>query len=299
MLPSKGYSVDGRKFIPDALNNGAIAVVLDQNNIMPEDLFLHNNAAKILVNNSRIALAELSGIFFNQPSEKLELIGITGTNGKTTTAFIIKNILEFAGYKSGLMGTISNQIGDKVVKSKLTTPESLELNQLLAQMVEENCDYAVMEVSSHSLALNRVHGLNYRTAVFTNLTNEHLDFHPDFESYLEAKKILFDELSEEALAVYNSNDSSSLKMLQDCSAKKYSYGVKQSDFLIKDIEYDINGTSFTIDYKNETYPISTSLVGEFNAYNACAAFAVAKLNGIDDDKIINRNKKFLTGTWKI
>ncbi|MCG6914217.1 UDP-N-acetylmuramoyl-L-alanyl-D-glutamate--2,6-diaminopimelate ligase [bacterium BMS3Abin03] len=287
----KGFSVDGRKFIPNALLKGACAIILDQNNVVPDEFYRHSNAAKILVNDSRTALAELSNLFFNRPSEKLNLIGVTGTNGKTTTAYIIRSILENAGYKSGLLGTISNQILDKIINSKLTTPESRDLNELLSQMVNEKCNYAVMEVSSHSLALNRVHGLNYSSAIFTNLTNEHLDFHLNFESYLEAKKKLFDNLSEESFAVYNSDDSSSKKLIQGCRAKKYSYGTNQSDFLIKDIKYDINGTSFTINYKNEIYPINTSLVGEFNAYNASAAFATAVLNGINEDKIIEGIKK--------
>ena len=297
----KGFTVDGRKFIPDALANGAIAIILDQNNIIPEELITHNNAAKILVNDSRITLAEISNLFYDEPSKKLKLIGITGTNGKTTTSYLIKNILETAGYKTGLMGTISNRIGDEIVKSKLTTPESRDLNELLDQMVQNNCNYAVMEVSSHSLALNRVHSLNYSTAVFTNLTNEHLDFHFDFESYLEAKKILFDNLSQDAFAIYNSDDSSSIKLLRNCSAKKYSYGKNSSNFLIKDIKYDIKGTSFTINYKNESYFVHTSLVGEFNAYNACAAFAVAVLNGIDEYRIIDgiRSSSQVPGRFEV
>ena len=297
----QGFTTDGRKFIPDALSRGAIAVILDKNNIIPEELFKHNNAVKILVNNSRVALAEISNLFFDQPSRKLNLIGITGTNGKTTTSYLIENILEAAGYKTGLMGTISNRIGDEIIKSKLTTPESRDLNELLAQMVQKKCKYAVMEVSSHSLALNRVHSLNYSTAVFTNLTNEHLDFHLNFESYLEAKKILFDNLPGDAFAVFNSDDSSSTKLLHDCSAHKYSYGTKGSDFLIKDIRYDISGTSFTIDYRNESYFIHTSLVGEFNAYNACAAFAVAALNDIDEQKIIDgiKNTSQVPGRFEV
>ena len=283
----QGFKMDGHRFIPDALDKGAMAIVLDKDNSVPDELFQHNKAAKILVNDSRVALAEVSDYFFNHPSKRLDLVGITGTNGKTTTSYFIRNIFETAGYKAGLLGTISNRIGNKQIDSKLTTPESRDLNELLLQMVAENCKYTVMEVSSHSLALNRVHNLYYSSAVFTNLTAEHLDFHLDFENYLNAKKILFDNLSANAFVVYNRDDANSGRILKDCKAKKYSYGsISPSDFLIKHIEYDLSGTSFTVNYNNTNYSLYTSLVGDFNAYNACAAFAVGMLYGIAEEKII-------------
>jgi UDP-N-acetylmuramoyl-L-alanyl-D-glutamate--2,6-diaminopimelate ligase len=283
----KGFKMDGHNFIQDALNKGAIAVVLDQDDSVPADLFKHNEAAKILVSDSRKSLAEISGIYFRHPSSKLNLIGITGTNGKTTTSYFLKNIFETAGYKSGLLGTISNYIGSRAVNSKLTTPESNNLNELLLEMVNEKCAFAVMEVSSHSLALKRVYGLNYNSAVFTNITMDHLDFHKTFENYLETKKILFDNLDENAFVVYNSDDDNSSKILTDCKARKYSYGtLSNTDFYLNNISYDLKGTSFTIRYNKNDYTITTTLVGAFNAYNACAAFAVAKLNDLEDDVII-------------
>jgi UDP-N-acetylmuramoyl-L-alanyl-D-glutamate--2,6-diaminopimelate ligase len=282
----KGFNVDGHKFIPDALNSGAIAIIVNNEGTAPDDLYKHTGATKILVNDSRSALAEASDFYFGQPSKKLKLIGITGTNGKTTTSYLIKNILETAGYKTGLFGTISNYIGDKKYDSKLTTPEANEVNEMLLQMVNESCEYAVMEVSSHSLALKRVHSLYYSSAIFTNITAEHLDFHHDFESYLKAKKILFDGLDVSALVVYNYDDKN-VEVLKDCKAKKYSYGtLSGSDFLIKQIEYNLNGTSFIINYEATDYKITTSLVGEFNAYNATAAFAITKLHGVKEDQII-------------
>jgi UDP-N-acetylmuramoyl-L-alanyl-D-glutamate--2,6-diaminopimelate ligase len=282
----KGFNVDGHKFIPDALNSGAIAIIVNNEGTAPDDLYKHTGATKILVNDSRSALAEASDFYFGQPSKKLKLIGITGTNGKTTTSYLIKNILETAGYKTGLFGTISNYIGDKKYDSKLTTPEANDLNEMLLQMVNESCEYAVMEVSSHSLALKRVHSLYYSSAIFTNITAEHLDFHHDFESYLKAKKILFDGLDVSALVVYNYDDKN-VEVLKDCKAKKYSYGtLSGSDFLIKQIEYNLNGTSFIINYEATDYKITTSLVGEFNAYNATAAFAITKLHGVKEDQII-------------
>jgi UDP-N-acetylmuramoyl-L-alanyl-D-glutamate--2,6-diaminopimelate ligase len=283
----KGFNVDGHKFIPDALNSGAIAIILDNEGTVPDDLYKHSGAAKILVSDSRSALAEASDFYFGHPSSKLNLIGITGTNGKTTTSYLIKNILETAGYKTGMFGTISNFIGDKKYDSKLTTPEANDLNEILLQMVKEDCKYAIMEVSSHSLALKRVHSLYYNSAIFTNITAEHLDFHNDFESYLKAKKILFDGLNENTIVVYNYDDNKSAEVLKDCKAKKYSYGtLSGSDFLIKQVDYDLQGTSFIINYDATDYKITTSLVGEFNAFNATAAFAITKLHGLKENQII-------------
>ncbi len=283
----KGFTVDGHKFIPDVLNRGAIGVVLENESGLPDELFGHRGAAKILVNNSRVALAELSHYFFGSPSDKINLIGITGTNGKTTVSYFVKNIFETAGRKTGLTGTIANYIGDKKIDSKLTTPESSDLNELLKEMYDEGCEDVVMEVSSHSLALKRVYGLKYNYALFTNLTAEHLDFHHDFENYLNAKKILFDTLSAESIAIVNADDPYSERIISDCSAKIFKYGSSSdAGFKILDIRYDMNGTSFTINYNDNVYPVETTLIGEFNAYNACAAFAVSKLNGLPDEKIV-------------
>ena len=187
----KGFNTDGHKFILDAINKGALAVVLEDNKAVPEDIFIHQGIAKVLVNDSRIALAELSNYFFKEPSKKLKLIGITGTNGKTTTSYFIKSILETAGYKTGLTGTIANYIGSEKLNSNLTTPESNDMNELLLEMFNSGCGYAVMEASSHSLALKRIYNLNFAAAVFTNITSDHLDFHENFENYLNCKKDTF------------------------------------------------------------------------------------------------------------
>ena len=162
----KGVNTDGHRFILDAINNGAMAVILEDNNSVPDDIFVHEKKAKILVADSRKALAEISCALYKNPSKKIKLIGITGTNGKTTTTYFIKSILETAGEKTGLMGTIANYIGDKEIKSSLTTPESNDLNELLYRMYNEGCGYAVMEVSSHSLVLKRVYGLNFQFGSF-------------------------------------------------------------------------------------------------------------------------------------
>ncbi len=298
----KGFNVDGHKFIPDALNNNAIAVILDNDDSVPAELFQHNEAAKILVKDSRSALAEMSDCFYDHPSSKLTLTGITGTNGKTSTSYFIKNILETAGYETGLLGTISNYIGNQKIESKLTTPESNELNEMLANMVSKDCEYAVMEVSSHALALKRVHKLYFSSAIFTNITAEHLDFHHNFENYLNAKKKLFDSLSADALVVYNSDDKQSDKILENCKSKKYSYGtISPSDFLITNIKFDLDGTSFSVKNKGHNYDLETSLIGEFNAYNASAAFALSKLHGIKEEHILNgiRSTQQVPGRFEV
>ncbi|MCA2005335.1 MAG: Mur ligase domain-containing protein, partial [Ignavibacterium sp.] len=216
----KGYKTDGHLFVMDAINKGAVAVVVEEDSNIPDEIFIHADIAKVVVHNSRIALAELSKGFYKDPTSKLKLIGITGTNGKTTTAFIIKNIFETAGIKTGLIGTIANYIGAEKIDSKLTTPESNDLNNFFLQMINSGCKNAVMEVSSHSLVLNRVYGLNFAGSVFTNITSDHLDFHQTFENYLQAKKILFDILSSESVAIINSDDKASMRIVSDSKAKK-------------------------------------------------------------------------------
>ncbi len=297
----KGYNSDGHDFILDAINKGAFAIILE-NNTLPDEIFTHSGTAKILVSDSRIALAQISSIYFDEPSKKLKLIGITGTNGKTTTSYFIKSILERDGKKTGLIGTIANFIGDKEIKTKLTTPESLELNELLYEMHKQGCSYAVMEVSSHSLVLKRVYDLNFASAVFTNITSDHLDFHGNFENYLSAKKILFDMLLPSAFGVYNSDDKHCLTLISKTQSHPYSYGTaSDADFILKNVEYNLNGTSFIIEHKNNSYHLTTSLVGEFNAYNACAAFATTVLSGVKEEICIEgiKTTKQVPGRFEV
>ncbi|MDP4195729.1 MAG: UDP-N-acetylmuramoyl-L-alanyl-D-glutamate--2,6-diaminopimelate ligase [Bacteroidota bacterium] len=282
-----GFSTDGHKFILDAISKGATAVILENNNAIPEDIFIHRNVTKILVQNSRQALADASNAFFKQPTNLLEVIGITGTKGKTTTSYFIKNILETEGKKSGLIGTIANYIGNKQIYTAMTTPESSDLNQLFADMLSEGCSHCVMEVSSHSLVLKRVSSIDFKTAVFTNLTSDHLDFHGTVEEYLKAKKILFDNLNSEAKVIYNADDENALKIISDTKAKCFSYGTKSgSDFLLSNISYDLSGTTFDINYNGQLFKLKTSLVGAFNASNAAAAFAFGLLSGYNADSVV-------------
>lgn len=283
----KGFNNDGHRFLQEAIAKGAIAVVVEDNEALPDDLITHSQIAKILVKDSRKALAELSKGFYKNPTSTLKLIGITGTNGKTTSAFILKNIFQSNGYKSGLIGTIANYIGTEKVDAKLTTPESNDLNKMFYEMIQSGCEYAVMEVSSHSLILNRVYGLDFKTAIFSNITSDHLDFHKSFDDYLKAKKILFDNLNNSSFAIINKDDKNSEQIVKDSKAEVFTYGISDgSDYKIKNIIYDLTGTDFTITYKKTDYKIHTSLIGVFNAYNAASAFAAAHCLGFSTEKIV-------------
>ena len=269
----KGFTVDGHKFITNAISNGANAIVVDNENESPEELFIQNNVVRIVVKESRKSFADLSCNFYEHPSKQLKLVGITGSNGKTTTSFYIKNLFETAGYNTGLLGTISNIVGELEDESSLTTPESNTINRYLRNMVDAGITHCVMEVSSHSLTLDRVRGLNFDYAIFTNISSDHLDFHSDFENYLNAKKILFDNLDTSAKVIYNNDDENWGKLLADCTNSSYSYGKNiSSNFTIDNVSYNMDGTSFELTNTESKYKFTTSLIGEFNAYNAtCAA----------------------------
>ena len=277
-----GEKQDGHKFIADVINNGAAAVVVQNANAVPDQMFAHAGCVKIVVEESRKSLAEFSNLFYGEPSRKINLIGITGTKGKTTTAFYVKNVFEQAGYKTGLIGTIANYIGDTEVKTMLTTPQSNEINSLLAQMIHEGCSHCVMEVSSHALALHRVDYLKFMTGIFTNITSDHMDYHKSFEHYLGSKKILFDMIEKNEKIIYNVDDPCSADLIKNSSAKKYSYGMAENaDFRINNLQFTLDGTSFEIVYGGNLYNFTTKFVGHFNAYNAASAFATAVLNGVD------------------
>lgn len=283
----KGFNSDGHKFITDAINSGAIAVVIEDNNSIPEHYFHLKKIARILVSNSRIALAEIANAFYKEASAKLFSCAITGTNGKTTTTYLIKNILEKAGKKIGLIGTIANIIGDKIVESTMTTPESSDLHELFFTMVAEHCDSVVMEISSHSLSLERVHGIPFNVAIFSNITSDHLDFHNSFENYLEAKKKLFDGLPSNSFAVVNCDDEHFSDLLKDCKAKIITYGKSEpADFRISNITFNLSGTNFLLKNNGQEYLVRTPLIGEFNAYNAASAFVAAFVSGVSTENIL-------------
>lgn len=283
----KGYSTDGHRFIIDAIGSGASAVAVEDSDIVNDDYFLSHNTTKIVVHSTRRALAILSANFFGHPSDKLKIVGITGTNGKTTCSYLVKSILEDSGESVLLIGTINYLLNDKVIQAAThTTPESLELNQLMASALKQGATSAVMEVSSHSLFLQRVYGMKFRTALFTNLTQDHLDFHGSMENYFKAKKILFDELSAEAVGVVNLDDEYGNKIMSNSAASRLTYGFNpEADLRIIDASYSTEGTKIRVSYEGKTYSIFSKLVGRFSSYNLCGAFGAGISFGIDPEKV--------------
>lgn len=284
----KGKNFDGHKFIQDAISRGAKAVVLEDDSTLPDSYFMHTGVVKIVVSNTRKALAIISSNFYGNPSKTIDMVGVTGTNGKTTVTYLLKSIFEEvnknsnATAKIGLIGTIENKLGNETFEAELTTPESLELNRLLNIFAQQECSKVVMEVSSHSLHQDRVHGIDYKTAVFTNLSQDHLDYHETMDNYFRAKKILFDNLSENSVAVSNADDEYGLKILESCKAKKITYGInKEADVTAKNIKLNLNETRFTLIYRNQEIDIKSPLIGTFNVYNVLAAITAALMHNVD------------------
>lgn len=270
----KGSSSDGHKFIKTAIENGAIAIVCED---MPENT--DESITFIKVKNSSLSLGFIACNFYDQPSEKLKLVGITGTNGKTTTATLLFQLFRALGYNVGLISTVQNQINNEIIPSTHTTPDAIKLNELLSLMLEKGCTHVFMEVSSHSLVQHRVAGISFAGAVFSNLTHDHLDYHKTFEDYRDAKKMLFDGLNDDAFALINNDDRNGMFMLQNCRGLKRTYSQKSvSDFKIKILENDFNGLLLNIDGKD----MWSKLIGSFNAYNILAVYATAVL--LKEDK---------------
>jgi UDP-N-acetylmuramoyl-L-alanyl-D-glutamate--2,6-diaminopimelate ligase len=270
----KGTTVDGHQFIQKAVDAGAGAIVCET---LPETL--QKEVSYIKVNNSAEALGHIASNFYDNPSEKLKLVGITGTNGKTTTVTLLYNLFEQLGYKTGLLSTILNKIHNKTISSTHTTPDAVALNELLHDMVEAGCDYAFMEVSSHAIHQHRIAGLKFSGGIFSNITHDHLDYHKTFKDYLLTKKKFFDDLPFEAFALVNIDDKNGRVMLQNTRAAKYTYSLKSmADFKAKILESQFDNMLLDID----GHQIYTLLVGEFNAYNLLAVYTTAVL--LDQDK---------------
>ena len=269
----KGTEADGHLFINNAIENGAVAVVCEQIPAANTD----TNITYIKVKNSAEAAGKIASAFYGYPSGKLQLVGITGTNGKTTIATSLHNLFGILGHKAGLLSTIENRIGNDVIPSTHTTPDTIELNALLARMVERGCAYCFMEVSSHSIVQERIAGLQFKGGVFTNITRDHLDYHKTFAEYLKAKKTFFDNLQSEtqgAFALTNKDDKNGEVMLEGTRAKKYTYSVKElADFKGEILENTFDGLLLKLD-KTE---VATMFIGSFNAYNLTAIYAVAIL----------------------
>ncbi len=279
----KGAQFDGHRFIVDAIGSGASAVAVEDNTIVNDEYFLSHHTTKLLVPNTRRALALISANFFSMPGEKLKVIGVTGTNGKTTSTYLIDWILRASGEKVLLVGTIGYTLdGELFEPATNTTPESFELNRMMAASVAKKATCAVMEVSSHSLVMNRVFGIPFKAALFTNLTQDHLDFHFSMEEYFRAKKVLFDSLATKSLAIVNIDDVYGERIAAGTEAPRTSYGFSdKADFRITKFSFGANGTEITIDHKNESFEIKSGLVGKFNAYNLAGAFATTVSLGYD------------------
>ena len=283
----RGSGTDGHRFIELAIGNGASVVVLEQDAALSDYYFLHSGVAKVVVPDSRKALAVMSANYYNHPSRSLTMVGVTGTNGKTTTTHLIKAILEAAGQRVGLLGTIEYRIGDEVIPASHTTPESLELNELLARMAKFGCQSVSMEVSSHALHQSRVYGLAFDAAVFTNLTQDHLDYHGTMEEYFRAKRILFDSLKPDAVAITNADDAWGMQIASSSQARTLSYGVAEhADIRAADIRLSIEGTSFTLWFKNQQTTLTTPLVGRFNVYNVLAAYSTGLALGHSPETLV-------------
>lgn len=271
----RGTSTDGHKFISDVISKGAIAIICEE---FPEEL--NDKITYVKVRDAATALGTMSSNFYDDPSTKLKLIGITGTNGKTTTATLLYQLFKGLGFKCGLISTVKNIVGNTEIPSTHTTPDPINLNKLLARMVEEGCSHCFMEVSSHAVDQKRIHGIMFTGGVFTNITHDHLDYHKTFDAYIKAKKGFFDQLPSDAFALVNKDDSNSSIMVQNSKATKRSFSLKaMADFKCRIVENQFSGLLLNIDGTE----VFTRLIGSFNAYNILAAYAVATL--LKQDKI--------------
>lgn len=274
----KGNASDGHQYIPDAVKSGAIAVVCEKIPENPE-----GNVSYILVNDSSYAKAVIASNFYGNPSSLLNLVGVTGTNGKTTTVTLLHQLFQKLGYKAGLISTIQNTIQDRNLATTHTTPDPVRLNELLAQMVEEGCTHCFMEVSSHAVVQHRVTYLTFRGGIFTNLTHDHLDYHKTFDAYLKAKKTFFDNLSGNAFALINKDDRNGKKMVQNTKAPISTYSMQSmADFRCRVLENQFQGLHLSMDGTDCWF----RLIGSFNAYNLLAVYATAVLLGEERQKVL-------------
>ena len=274
----KGYKSDGHDFISSAIDLGATAVICE---ILPEKP--DKNICWIKTTDSAKALGLAASNFFGNPSTSLKLVGVTGTNGKTTIASLLYRMFLGLGYKCGLFSTVCNYINEKELEATHTTPDPVQLNSLLARMVEEGCDFAFMEVSSHSADQKRIAGLRFAGGIFTNLTHDHLDYHKTFDNYLAAKKSFFDSLPAEAFALVNVDDRNGRVMLQNCKARHYTFSIRgMADYRCNIIEQGFEG----MELKIQGEEVWTRFIGDFNASNLLAVYAASELLGAAKKEIL-------------
>ncbi len=270
----RGTQVDGHDFLESAIQKGSDMIVCET---LPETL--NETVTYIQVSDSAAALGQMASNFYEHPSTKLKLIGVTGTNGKTTTVTLLYRLFSDLGYKVGLLSTVENIIAGQVIPSTYTTPDAVQINALIEEMVDSGCEYAFMEVSSHAIQQHRITGLTFTGGLFTNISHDHLDYHKTFKAYIKAKKMFFDILESSAFALTNIDDRNGLVMLQNTKARKLTYGLRRpADFKAKIIENSLSGLYLELD-KQELF---ARLIGQFNAYNLLSVYSVAVL--LEQDK---------------
>nr|WP_255534513.1 UDP-N-acetylmuramoyl-L-alanyl-D-glutamate--2,6-diaminopimelate ligase [Chryseolinea lacunae] len=276
----KGTQSDGHAYIAKAIDLGATAIVCE---LLPDSI--NEKVTFVTVKNSAQALGIIASNYYGNPSEKVKLTGVTGTNGKTTVATLLYKLFNALGHKAGLLSTVENRIVKEVVPSTHTTPDPIQLNELLQRMVEAGCTHVFMEVSSHAVDQERIAGLKFAGALFTNITHDHLDYHKTFENYIKAKKKFFDDLNSDAFAIVNADDKRGMVMLQNTKASRYSFGLKKMvDFKGKIITNSIEGLELEIGGKNVWF----RLIGDFNAYNLLAVYGAAVLLGEESDEVLTK-----------
>ena len=277
-IAMKGTQVDGHKFISKAIELGAVAILLED---MPE--VLDDKVTYIQVASTEEDAGKVATMFYGDPSHKLKLVGVTGTNGKTTIATLLYRMFREFGYKVGLLSTVCNYINDEEYPASHTTPDPIELNCLLAKMVDEGCEYAFMECSSHAIHQHRIGGLDFVGGIFTNLTRDHLDYHKTFENYRNAKKMFFDGLSKNAFAITNADDKNGMIMVQNTKATVKTYSIKRmADFRAKILECHFEGMYLEIDGKE----VGVQFIGKFNVSNLLAVYGAAIMLGKKPEEIL-------------
>lgn len=273
-----GTQVDGHDFIDKAIDQGAVAIVCEK---LPETTI--DDIALIQVADSAEALGVMASNFYGNPSDKLKLVGITGTNGKTTCVTLLYQLFRGLGYNTGLLSTVENKINEEVIPATHTTPDAIALNKMLAHMVAKDCTHCFMESSSHAIVQRRIAGLKYEGAVFTNLSHEHLDYHKTFDEYIKAKKLLFDGLPSNAFSLVNADDKRGMVMLQNTKASKHKYAIKSlADYKARILSNTLEGLELDINGQNVWF----KLIGDFNAYNLLAVLGTAVLLGEDESEVL-------------
>ena len=282
-MAMRGTQTDGHAYIQAAIEKGAVAVLCEEIPTGTDKLEASANVTYIVVKDSEEATGKLATAFYGDPTSKMELVGVTGTNGKTTIATLLYHTFRYFGYKVGLISTVCNYIDDQPVPTEHTTPDPITLNRLLGQMADSGCKYAFMEVSSHSIAQKRISGLRFAGGIFTNLTRDHLDYHKTVENYLKAKKKFFDDMPREAFSLTNLDDKNGLVMTQNTRSRVYTYSLRSlSDFKGKILESHFEGT--LLDFNN--HELAVHFIGKFNAYNLLAVFGAAVLLGKKEEDVL-------------